>query len=63
MVLSIKAFFFFNMELYLKTTIVKICIRQCGILMFSKRFPSNIRGDKFVIYLERKDVEFYVGFS
>ena len=32
-------------------------------LMFSKRVPSNIWGNIFVIYLERKDVEFYVCFN
>jgi hypothetical protein len=32
---------FFNIELYLKTTVVKICTLQCGMLMFSKRVPSN----------------------
>jgi hypothetical protein len=42
---------------------VKICIRQCGILMFSKRFLSNISENILVIYLERKDVEFYFGFN
>jgi hypothetical protein len=62
MVLSIKALFL-NMELYLKTTVVKICIRQCDILMFSKRVPSNIWENIFVIYFERKDVEFYVCFN
>jgi len=51
------------MEFYLKTTVVKICIRQCGVQMFSERFPSNVWGNIFVIYLERKVVEFYVGFN
>jgi hypothetical protein len=49
-----------NIELYFRTlTVVKICTLQCGILMFSKRVLSNIWGNIFVIYLERKDVEFY----
>jgi hypothetical protein len=61
-VLSIKGFL--NMELYLRTlTAVKICILQCAILMFRKRVLSDIWGNIFVIYLERKDVEFYVGFN
>jgi hypothetical protein len=58
--LSIKAFF--NMDFF-KTTVVKIIILQCGILMFSKRFLSDIWENIFVIYLERKDVEFYFGFN
>ena len=51
------------MDLYLKIAVVKICIRRCGILMFSERFPSNVWGNIFVIYLERKAVEFYVSFK
>jgi len=52
------------MELYLRTlTVVKICIIQCGVLMLSKRVLFNIWGNIFVICLERKAVEFYVGFN
>jgi len=51
------------MELFKKKTVVKICIRQCGILTFSKRFLSNIWENIFIIYLERKDAEFYVCFD
>ena len=32
-------------------------------LMFSKRVPSNIWGNIFVIHFERKDVDFYVGYN
>ena len=35
----------------------------CGIIIFSKRVLSNIWGNICVIHLERKDVDFYVGFS
>jgi hypothetical protein len=61
MMLSIKGFFL--IWKFLKTTVMKIFIRQCGILILSKRFLSNIWENIFVIYLERKDVEFYVGFD
>jgi hypothetical protein len=43
--------------------VVKICIIKCGRLIFSKRVLSNIWENIFVIYLERKDVEFYFGFN
>jgi len=61
--LSKKVFFFFKYGIIFKNNIVKICIRQCGVLMFSERFPSNVWENIFVIYLERKAVEFYVGFN
>jgi len=37
---------------------------QCGIIIFSKIPLSSTWGeDIFLIHLERKDVDFYVGFS
>jgi hypothetical protein len=52
------------MIIRLKTlTVVYMWIVHCGIIMFSKRVLSNIWENIFIIYLERKDVEFNVGFK